>query len=302
MTAPHVVITGAGGFVGRNLVDGFAGLGWRVTGVDRAVDAEAVPPRVAFIRADLAEGLPPEVASCDLVVHAAAVTTGHDELGWRVSAHLEANLRPLLAVLAYVERVRPPALVFLSSSGVFAATDGGDRLRDTDAATGRSPYAVAKRAGEILTDVVRGSGTAVHVVRLGYLYGPHEVPRETRQRVSLPAQWLAAARAHQPVVVRDDNPRRDWTSAADLAPALHALVDGGAVDGPVHLGSPHVLRDREMAALVASHVEGATIVVEPGAGAVKPPMQPSAVPALAGFAWTTPADGVARLARMEAAA
>jgi UDP-glucose 4-epimerase len=304
MSRRHAVITGAGGFVGRHLVDGFAALGWRVTGLDHAFDApdRPAPAGVSMITADLASGVPDSLEAADLVVHAAAVTTAPRDLGWSASAHLEANLRPLLAVLAYVERTRPAALVFLSSSGVFAATDGTEWLRDTDTPSGRSPYAVAKRAGETLVEAARGPQTAVHVVRLGYLYGAHEAPRRTRQRVSLVARWLADARAHRPLVVRADDPRRDWTCAADLAPALHALVDGGDVGRPVHLGSAHVVRDRDLAALVAAHVPGVTIEMQPADGAVKPPMWPSVVPALAGFAWTTPADGIARLSGTEVAA
>jgi hypothetical protein len=67
----------------------------------------------------------------------------------------------------------------------------------------------------------------------------------------------------------------------------------------VHLGSPHVVGDRAMAALVAAQVPGAAIEMRPADGAVKPPMRPSAVPALAGVTWTTPADGIARLAGAE---
>lgn len=311
MSGRHAVVTGAGGFVGRHLVGGFAAAGWRVTGLDRAFDAAAgsvvgasarPSSTVSLITSDLAHGVPPAIEAADLVVHAAAVTTDPQALGWTALAHLEANIRPLFSVLGYVERTRPAAFVFLSSSGVFAPTDGVEWLRDTDEPTGRSPYALAKRAGEVMSAAARAAGAAVHVVRLGHLYGPHEVPRATRERVSLVAQWLTDARAGRPLAVRADDPSRDWTCVSDLAAAMLALVEGGAGDRPVHLGCPFVLRDRAMAALVAAQVPGATIDVRPCEGAVKPPMRPSAVPVLAGFPWTTPADGIARLARGEVAA
>lgn len=301
MSAPHVVITGAGGFVGRNLAEGYASLGCRVTGLDRGFDT--APSHGATgatcITADLRDGVPDEVGTADVVIHGAAVTTDPGALGWTAAAHIEANLRPLLSLVAYVERTRPRALVFLSSSGVFAAADGADRLRDTDRPTARSPYAVAKLAGEHVVETARDSGVAVYTVRLGYLYGPNEVPSDTRRRLSVVAQWLRAARAQQPLVVRHDDPARDWTCVTDLAPALQALVAHAAPDRPVHMASPHVVRDRAMAALVADHVPGATIACRQGDGVVKPPMQPSDLPALQAFPWTTPAHGIARLAAAE---
>ncbi len=144
--------------------------------------------------------------------------------------------------------------------------------------------------------------TAAHVVRLGYLYGPHEQVRPSRRRLSPVAQWLAAARAGRPLEVRADDPRRDWTFAPDLAPALARLVAGAARPRPVHLGSPFVLADSAMAALVARHVAGAASVVVPASGPIKPPMQPSDIAALNGFPWTAPETGIARLAAVEVAA
>ena len=304
MSALHVIITGAGGFVGRSLVEGFAALGWRVTGIDLALDDNAgrAVPGVTLVAADVCNGVLDDLGTADVVLHAAAVTTDPGELGWTTTAHVAANLQPLLAVLAYVERTRPHTLVFLSSSGVFSATDGGTRLTDADVPTSRSAYAVAKRTGEHLVHAAQSVGAAVHVVRLGYLYGPHEAPRATRRRVSLVAGGLVAARAQQPLVVRDDDPWRDWTCTTDLAPALQALIAGPAAGRPVHLASPHVVRDRALATLVARHFPHATIEARPGEGTVKPPMQPSDLPALRAFPWTSPDAGIARLAAAEVTA
>ena len=316
MTPRRVLITGAGGFAGRSLALGFADLGWRVIGLDRVFEEGSGSHGIRQIAAELAEGVPQEVPEVDLVVHAAWVTTDAETLGITPAASVTLNLRPLLAVLEYAARTRPAAFVFLSSSGVFAPGDGTEGLTDADDPTGTSPYAAAKRAGELLVPAALGmdtaalgqgtaelpQGTAVHVVRLGYLFGPDELARPSRLGVSLVARWLAAARDGQPLEVRSDDPRRDWTFAPDLASALEGVVAGPSAGHPVHLGSPHVCTDSAFANLITSQVPGAEPVTVPATRPVKPPMIPSDMPALRGFGWTDPAAGLRVLLSGEVAA
>jgi nucleoside-diphosphate-sugar epimerase len=302
MTPRRVLVTGAGGFVGQALASGLADLGWQVTGLDRAFDATWQSDGIHRVVADLdREGIPPEVPEVDLVVHAAWVTTDAEALGITPAEHVALNLRPLLAVLEHSARTRPAAFAFLSSSGVFDPADATEGLTDAHRPTGTSPYAAAKRAGELLVPAALDPPTAAHVVRLGYLFGPDEVARPSRTGVSLVAGWLAAARAGQPLAVRADDPARDWTFTPDLAPALERVAAGPSAGCPIHLGSPHVVRDGALAALVASAVPGTERVTAPADGPVKPPMVPSDIPALRGFRWTDPAAGLQALMAGEVA-
>ena len=302
----EILITGAGGFVGSALVEGFLALGWRVTAVDRAFDA-ATRARLAgshLITVDLSHGDSSDLPAAAVVVHAAAVTTGAATLGWTPAAHIAANTRPLLAMLEHAGRTGPDAFVFVSSSGVFAAgdgadgADGGDGLRDTDVPTGRSPYAVAKRAGELLTGTAL-DGVAAHVVRLGYLYGPHEAARPSRLRTSAVATWFAAARRGEPLVVAADDPARDWTFTPDLAPVVARLVAGRPASGPVHLCSPSVATDSVMAAHIAALMPGSVCTPGPRLAAVKLPMRPSDLSHLGPLSWTDPTTALAQLAAAE---
>lgn len=298
-----VVITGAGGFVGSALAVGFAALGWHVTAVDLAFDDDA-RTRLAglhLVTADLSGSVPNDLPAAALVVHAAATTTDPAEHGRSNAAHLAANTRPLLSMLEYAARTSPEAFLFVSSSGVFVASDGRDVLTDADLPTGRSPYAVAKRAGELITLAALDGIAAAHVVRLGYLYGPREVARPSRARTSLVAQWLAAAREGRPLAVRSDDPVRDWTFTPDLAPALARLVARPPAGRPVHLCSPFVVRDSAMAARIASHFDGAVCAFEPATAALKPPMRATDVTGLGDLRWTDPATALAQLATEETA-
>jgi nucleoside-diphosphate-sugar epimerase len=292
MKPRRVLVTGAGGFVGNALALGFARLDWEVIGLDRSFDAAWEDDGIRQVTAELADGVPSDVPGVDLVVHAAWTTTDAETLGVTAAAYVALNVRPLLAVLEYSARTRPAAFVFLSSSGVFGLSDGDEGLTDAHQPTGASPYAVAKRAGELLVPVALEKDTAGHVMRLGYLFGPGEVARPSRLGVSQVAGWVNSAREGHPLAVRADDPRRDWTFIADLAAALERTVDGPAAARPVHLGSPHVLSDSAFATLIASQLSGPNPVRASATGQVKPPMVPSDIPALRDFAWTSPDDGL----------
>lgn len=303
MSPPRVLITGAGGFVGSALAEGFAALGWSVTAIDLAFDDD-VRSRLAgldLVTTDLVAGVPSGLPAALCVIHAAAITTDPYDLGWTQAEHVAANTRPLLAMLEHVSRLRPAAFVFLSSSGVFSSGDGREALRDTDTPTARSSYAVAKRVGELVTLQALQDVTIPHVVRLGYIFGPHETARPSRANVSLVAQWRAAARSGKPLAVRADDPARDWTYVADLAPALASLVASGSGGRIVHLASKHVARDSAMALRIARHYPGATCVTTPAALPVKPPMRACDVPCLRSFVWTDPSAALERMEAAEAA-
>lgn len=300
MKRRRVLITGAGGFVGRALALGFADLGWRVIGLDRAFDPERDDPDLQRVTAELAHGVPHHVSDVELVVHAAWVTSETGTPGRTKADYLALNLRPLLAILEYTARSQASTFVLLSSSGVFAPGDAEDGLTDAHAATGTTPYGASKRAAELLVPAALDPDTAVHIVRLGYLFGPGEVARPSRTKVSLVARLLAAARAGLPLSVRSDDPRRDWTFTPDLAKALEILVDGPPAGGPVHVGSRHVVTDSAVASLIAEHVPGATTVPMPAPGPAKPPMVPSDIPALRDFQWTDLTVGLRALLAEEA--
>lgn len=288
-------ITGAGGFVGGAIAAGLLALGWRVVAVDLSFDgaARARLAGASLVEADLSAGFP-DLPGADLLIHAAALTTDAAALGITPAAHVRANIAPLLAALDHAAATRPVAFVFLSSTGVFAATDGTPDLSDTCAPTANHPYAVAKRAGELLAPAALAGVCPVHVVRLGYLYGPGEVARPTRTGVSLVRRWIDDAERGEALVVPGDDPRRDWTYAPDLAPALVRLTDAAPAGRPVHLNSGHVLSDAQLARLIARAHPRAVVRTGPASGA-KPPAIPSLLPALSGFRWTAPEDGLASL-------
>lgn len=283
-------------------------MGWRVVAVDRRPSEALRPPEapptdatlsndeagtpIHRVYLDLAAGLPDDLPVVDLVIHAAWITTGPEQLGVTGLEYMRMNLDPLDAVLRYVVEHRPDAFVFLSSSGVFAHGDATHRLTDAHRPSARGPYGSSKRAAELLVPESLAGVTQAHVVRLGYLFGPDEWLRPSRLGLSPVARWIEAARQGQALEVRVDDPRRDWTYTPDLALALERLVRAPARAKPVHLTSGHVVRDRVLAGAIAQAAGGRPLVETSVTAPLKPPMVPSELAVLADFTWTEPLVGL----------
>lgn len=162
----NVLVTGAGGFIGRALVDRLLSSGVpgarpgvlsRLVLVDQRLTEAPCDPRILVIEGDFAdervlrEALRPGI---DLVFHLASVPGGRAEqdfdLGMRV------NLQGTIALLDAVRREgRRPRFVFASTIGVYGVPLP-DRVNESTLAAPSMSYGAQKLIGEILlTDYSR---------------------------------------------------------------------------------------------------------------------------------------------------
>ncbi|MBF3345565.1 NAD-dependent epimerase/dehydratase family protein, partial [Pseudomonas aeruginosa] len=159
-----VMIAGCGD-VGGRLGEALLADGWRVHGLRRSVDA--LPQGILPVAGDLqAPECPAQWPSepLDYLVYSAAASQ-HDEAGYR-AAYVD-GLRHVLGWLQ-AHGQRPRRLLFVSSTGVYAQTDGG--WIDEE-----SPALSQAYSGRIMLDaeqVALDSGIPATRVRLAGIYGP----------------------------------------------------------------------------------------------------------------------------------
>jgi predicted dehydrogenase/nucleoside-diphosphate-sugar epimerase len=110
--APLSVVTGASGFLGREITRELTLRGFRVRGVGRA--AQSSDPHLAeWVCADLGRGVPPSaLAGAQVVVHAAAETAGGFE------AHQHNTVEATRHLLGAMELAGARRLVYVSSLSV----------------------------------------------------------------------------------------------------------------------------------------------------------------------------------------
>lgn len=260
----RVIITGVAGFVGSNIAAMFLEAGWLVYAVDRneANPAFAGLPngRLHKIASDCSD-LPPLKA--DLLIHGAAITATPEERGETPEANLRANLEPLLSVMEYAGRLRIARSIFISSAAVF----GDSRsmlIAESAPKQPRAVYGLAKSIMEEAVETMRATCQRDFVcVRLGAIYGPNEIARLTRPKLSLVAQMMGAALNHGEIIVRQPRERRQWTYAPDIGRALIALADADVLDhGLYNLAGDERRSNLEVAKAIAEAVGGVPLRID----------------------------------------
>ncbi|HEX6644828.1 MAG TPA: GDP-mannose 4,6-dehydratase [Gemmatimonadales bacterium] len=268
-----VLVTGADGFVGRELVSRLEAAGHDVAGAVRPGNAAGTwrddARRRGVTVLDLELEDPASVARvaewpADAVVHLAAVASSREArqdpgLAWTVNA--AGTARILEGLAAARERSGRDTRVLVVSSGEVYG-DGPHRPRvESDPVAPQSPYAASKAAAELAAhEVARRTGLAVIVARAFQHTGPGQSEAYV---VPALARRLAEARRNgrRQIPAGNLDPVRDITDVRDVVSAYVALLEGApAGTYNVSRGEGFALRDilARLAAILGVEAEPVT--------------------------------------------
>ena len=214
-----VVVTGAAGFIGGQLVTALADAGHDVVAIDRR-PMPALPASALGLQVDLLDDTAADaIRTAEAVFHLAA-RPGVRETGAAVERERHRdNVLATAAVLAATPLGTP--LVVTSSSSVYGGTLGRPCHED-DALSPRGGYAQSKVAVEQQCADRLARGGAVAVAR------PFTVAGEGQRADMAIAMWLDAVRRGEPVRVLGGPERsRDITDVRDVVRAVIGLADRG---------------------------------------------------------------------------
>ena len=181
----RVLVTGAGGFVGRVLCPELSAAGFEVIAAARR--RSAIPARVAFRPIpDLgpATDWGPALAGIEAVVHLAALVhqaergagrfrPGGKRASEQLAAYRRVNTEGTRRLAAAAARAGVRRFVYLSTAKVNGERTTDHPFRETDGPAPQGPYATSKwEAEEALRDVAAGSGLEPVVLRPPLVYGP----------------------------------------------------------------------------------------------------------------------------------
>lgn len=217
--ADQVVVTGAGGWLGRNLVEALASERARVRVLVQSDDDAAVlalagrsvEPVVGDVRHPAAlDALFAGVGAGATVIHAAAVI--HPQHG--VRELFDVNVGGTALVLDRARRHGMGRMVHVSSNSPFGVNpDAGHRFDEGSPYRPYLGYGASKQEAEelVLAAAARGDVDAV-IVRPPWFYGPHQPARQT--------QWLWAVRRGRFPLVGDGSNRRSMVFTGNLVQGI----------------------------------------------------------------------------------
>lgn len=242
-----ILVTGAGGLIGREICARLTAAGDTVRPFDIARDAaeDTRDPAAVASALDGVEG----------IVHLAAVSRvvwaeRDPAVTWATNVDAFASLIGLAADLS-----RRPWIVFASSREVYGEP-AGLPVAESAPLKPMNVYARSKVAGETLAADAAARGLIANVARFSNVYGRTS---DHPDRV-VPAFARAAATG---AAVRLEGPEHmfDFTHVADVARGLHRLIDAtraGQQLAPVHFVTGRGTTLRELSDLAVAFSGGAT--------------------------------------------
>ncbi|HSN02878.1 MAG TPA: GDP-mannose 4,6-dehydratase [Acidimicrobiales bacterium] len=240
----RALVTGAGGFVGRHLVEHCRAQGDDVTAVDVDCDVTDADRVREVVRA----------ASPEVIYHLAALSSVADS--WSdPAAYTRVNVLGTHHVLAAAHEVASCAVVLVSSADVYGVVDERDLpLVETHAPSPASPYAQSKLEAEGFARRAARDGLRVLIARPFPHLGPGQ---STRFAVpALTARLLEARDRRLPAIaVGELRARRDYTDVRDVVRAYRLLSEFGRSGETYHVSSGHDIELGALAALLAARLD-----------------------------------------------
>jgi len=266
-----VLVFGASGFVGRNIVDALAGRA-RVIGVNAS--GRAVPGCEITIAAAALDGLPalPEQTA---IIHVAAFRYYASQFGRQQAEILRANLAMTDQVYAFALERGIGEVRVASSAAVYPASWPilDDTLPfDLNAwpHDGEAAYAWSKRWGEIAAELWhRRAGINTISFRLTNPYGPHDTLDEAQAHVATAFVIRAAGEDAEFEVRGNPDAERDFLYAGDAALAFVESLKLRGTQAALNLalGETRKVSELAQAAMAASgRIRPVKLVSPPAAG------------------------------------
>jgi UDP-glucuronate 4-epimerase len=238
----NILVTGAAGFIGSNLVERLLERGDRVIGIDsfdetlysaaeKRRNLQAVATRIRLVTGDICD--PDALASAfrerpDVVVHLAALAGVRPSL-LAPERYVRANVEGMTHVLETCRRSDVGRVVVASSSSVYGARSEVPFRESDPALRPISPYAATKRAAELVAETYQHLyGLGIVNLRFFTVYGPRQRPDLAIRR------FTELIDRGQPIpFFGNGSTARDYTWIDDILRGVLAAIDACRAGDPV---------------------------------------------------------------------
>ena len=277
-----ILVTGATGFVGLNVVEQLLGRGDGVATLSASPFPAAVlenfrrlPGRLTAYEGDVRDRALVErvLGECDVtrVLHGAVITANAEREKRAADEIISVNLGGTANVLTAAAGKGVERFVSISSIGVFGTSPAdGELLDEARPHTPTSLYGITKSAGEAIVSRLAGLHGLDHInARLGVVFGPYEYSTGLRDTMSPIHVMTGIARAGGKAIL----PRpavKNWQYSRDAAASLITLLDTPShLHDTYNLGPPQTWPLAAWCAKLETQFPGFSWSIEPTAAGDK---------------------------------
>lgn len=241
----RIFVTGGSGFVGRYLVPRLGEAGHELCLLLRPGRPAPPPagPALEVVAGDPLRAGPwwSALQDCDAAVNLVGEPVHGRWTSRKRTLLRDSRLMPLRHLVAALPTDRP--FVLLSASAVGYYGDAGEQVLTEDSPPGSDFLARLARDWERLALRAAGPDRRVVITRLGAVLGAGGGGL---------AEMIRALRRGTGAVLGSGRQWFSWIHQEDLARAVLHLLEDGAAEGAYNLGSPHPMRQAEVARTLAA--------------------------------------------------
>lgn len=251
-----ILVTGGAGFIGHHLVRQLHRATHDVFVLDNLHRAAIKPEDLVcreFIHGDVRkwDDVVRAIGDCQAVIHLAAQSNvvGSDE---DPSYTFSTNVVGTWVVGQAARNAGVDHFIFASSREVYGEVE---RLPVAESAplAPKNLYGATKASGELLLQSLASAGMNVSILRLANVIGPGDSGR-------VMPNWLAAARQGRVLALFGGQQVLDFVPIDTVVSAVFKLLERGAIDAPVNIGSGKPTALRDLANEVVSRLDSLSAV------------------------------------------